>query len=61
MPRPIIRPADLDLASPGRRDYCVGLEHYTMWGVQTIPLTVFFGPKVQPGKGLVAFGSTHGN
>src|SRR5262245_27413924 len=61
MPRPIIRPADLDLDSPGRRDYWVGLEHDTMWGVQTIPLTVFVGPKAQPGKGLVAFGSTHGN
>ncbi|MBC7855125.1 MAG: succinylglutamate desuccinylase/aspartoacylase family protein [Pirellulaceae bacterium] len=61
MTRPIIRPADLDLESPGRRDYWIGLEHDTMWGVQTIPLTVFVGPQAKPGKGLVAFGSTHGN
>ena len=56
MSRPIIRPAELDLESPGRRDYWVGLEHDTMWGLQTIPLTVFVGPKAHPGKGLVASG-----
>lgn len=59
--RPLVRPRDLDLDSPGRRDYLVGLEHDTMWGMQVIPLTVFVGPQAAPGKGLVAFGSTHGN
>lgn len=61
MQRTIVRPDELDLESPGRRDYWVGLEHDTMWGLQLIPLTVFVGPDAKPGKGLVAFGSTHGN
>ena len=61
MRRTIVRPSELDLEFPGRRDYWVGLEHDTMWGLQLIPLTVFVGPQVKPGKGLVAFGSTHGN
>ena len=26
-----VAPAELDLVSPGRRDYWVGLEHDTMW------------------------------
>lgn len=51
----------LDLESPGRRDYWVSLEHDTMWGAQLIPLTVFVGPRAEKGRGLVAFGSTHGN
>lgn len=59
--RIIVKPADLDLESPGRRDYWVALEHDTMWGAQLIPLTVFVGPKVTPGQGIVAIGSTHGN
>src|SRR5687767_4518411 len=59
--RTIVRPDELDLESPGRRDYWVGLEHDTMWGLQLIPLTVFVGLDAKPGKGLVAFGSTHGN
>ena len=60
-PRQIVWPSDLDLQSPGRRDYWVALEHDTMWGSQLIPLTVWVGPDAAPGKGLVAFGSTHGN
>src|SRR5262249_49742237 len=32
-----------------------------MWGAQLIPLTVLVGPKATEGRGLVAFGSTHGN
>ena len=61
MTRLVVKPADLDLDSPGRRDYWVALEHDTMWGAQLIPLTVWVGPKVEKGRGLVAFGSTHGN
>ncbi|WP_010585027.1 M14 family metallopeptidase [Schlesneria paludicola] len=59
--RQIVKPANLDLESPGRRDYWVALEHDTMWGAQLIPLTVWVGPKAQTGRGLVAIGSTHGN
>ncbi|GIW86811.1 MAG: succinylglutamate desuccinylase [Isosphaeraceae bacterium] len=61
MPREVVFPDGLDLETPGRRDYWVALEHDTMWGAQLIPLTVMVGPKAQPGRGLVAFGSTHGN
>jgi predicted deacylase len=61
MPRVIVRPHQIDLESPGRRDYWVGLEHDTMWGLQLIPLTVLVGPQAKAGRGLVAFGSTHGN
>lgn len=61
MPRTVTSPDDLDLESPGRRDYFVALEHDTMWGAQLIPLTVIVGPRTEPGRGLVAFGSTHGN
>jgi len=61
MSRFIVQPADLDFDTPGRRDYWVALEHDTMWGAQLIPLTVFVGPQARPGRGLVAFGSTHGN
>lgn len=61
MQRLVVKPSGLDFESPGRRDYWVALEHDTMWGAQLIPVTVWVGPKAQPGKGLVAFGSTHGN
>lgn len=61
MPRTVVRPDDLDFDSLGRRDYFVSLEHDTMWGAQLIPLTVIVGPKAEPSRGLVAFGSTHGN
>ena len=59
--RRITRPAELDLDSPGRRDYWVALEHDSIWGDHLIPLTVMVGADVQPGRGLVAFGSNHGN
>jgi predicted deacylase len=59
--RPIARPADLNLDSPGRRDYWVALEHDTMWGAHLVPLSVWVGPQAREGRGLVAFGSTHGN
>ena len=61
MARVVARPEDLDLESPGRRHYWVALEHDTMWGVQLIPLTVLVGPGATEGRGLVAFGATHGN
>jgi N2-acetyl-L-2,4-diaminobutanoate deacetylase len=61
MERRIVRPRDLDLESPGRRDYWVALEHDSIWGDHLIPLTVFVGPQAKPGQGLVAFGSNHGN
>jgi len=61
MARQIVTPDQLDLDSPGRRDYWVGLEHDTMWGRHLIPLTVWVGPQAERGQGVVAFGSTHGN
>ncbi|MGE3818970.1 MAG: succinylglutamate desuccinylase/aspartoacylase family protein [Isosphaeraceae bacterium] len=61
MPRQIARPDRLDLDSPGRRDYWVALEHDSIWGDHLIPLTVWVGPGVEEGKGLVSFGSNHGN
>lgn len=61
MSRVITRPAQLDLDSPGRRDYWVALEHDSIWGDHLIPLTVWVGPEVRTGEGLVAFGSNHGN
>ncbi len=61
MSRLIVRPHQLDLESPGRRDYWVALEHDSIWGDHLIPLTVMVGPQAQPGRGLVAFGSNHGN
>lgn len=61
MSRRVVKPSELDLESPGRRDYWVALEHDTMWGAQLIPLTVWVGPDARRGQGLVAFGSTHGN
>lgn len=61
MERRTVRPEDLDLDSPGRRDYWVALEHDSIWGDHLIPLTVFVGPDVSDGIGLVAFGANHGN
>lgn len=61
MTRLIVRPNQLDLESPGRRDYFVSLEHDSIWGAHLVPLTVIVGPEAKAGEGLVAFGSTHGN
>ncbi len=61
MERKIVRPERLDLDSPGRRDYWVALEHDSIWGDHLFPLTVFVGPETKPDKGLVSFGSNHGN
>lgn len=61
MSRTIVRPHELDLTSPGRRDYFVALEHDSIWGDHLIPLTVAVGPEAAEGRGMVAFGSTHGN
>lgn len=61
MLRTIVRPEQLDLDSPGRRDYWLALEHDSIWGDHLIPLTVFVGPDAHEGEGLVAFGSNHGN
>jgi predicted deacylase len=61
MARTVVRPDELDFETPGRRDYWVALEHDTMWGAQLIPLTVLVGKRAEPGRGVVAFGSTHGN
>ncbi|MBM3526273.1 MAG: succinylglutamate desuccinylase, partial [Alphaproteobacteria bacterium] len=61
MTRQIVRPQQLDFDTPGRRDYYVALEHDSIWGDHLIPMTVLVGAKSKPGKGLVAFGSNHGN
>lgn len=61
MTRTVARPLQLDLDSPGRRDYWVALEHDSIWGDHLIPLTVWVGPEARPDEGLVAFGSNHGN
>jgi N2-acetyl-L-2,4-diaminobutanoate deacetylase len=54
-------PSQIDLDSPGRRDYLVALEHDSIWGDHLIPLTVFVGARAKAGEGLVAFGANHGN
>jgi len=59
--RIIARPSALDLDSPGRRDYYVALEHDSNWADHLIPLTIFVGPEAEDDKGLVSFGSNHGN
>src|SRR3954465_13826763 len=61
MSRIVALPRELDLDSRGRRDYWVALEHDSIWGEHHIPLTVLVGPEARPGRGLVAFGSNHGN
>ena len=61
MERRIVTAGELDLESPGRRDYRVALPHTSVWGSHLIPLTVIVGPQARPGEGLVAFGSCHGN
>ncbi len=61
MNRIVARPNQLDLDSPGRRDYWLALEHDSIWGDHLIPLTVFVGPETKPNEGLVSFGSNHGN
>ncbi len=61
MKRMIVRPGALDLESRGRRDYFVALEHDSIWGDHLIPLTVMVGPEAREGRGLVVFGSNHGN
>ena len=40
MSRVVARPNQLDLDSPGRRDYWLALEHDSIWGDHLIPLTV---------------------
>ncbi|WP_306119036.1 MULTISPECIES: succinylglutamate desuccinylase/aspartoacylase family protein [unclassified Roseitalea] len=59
--RRIVAVGELDLVSPGRRDYFVALEHDSIWGSHLIPLTVIVGPQAEDGKGLVVFGANHGN
>ncbi|MCC9608076.1 succinylglutamate desuccinylase/aspartoacylase family protein [Blastopirellula sp. JC732] len=59
--RRIVRPAELDLDSPGRRDYWVALEHDSIWGDHLLPLTVWVGQEAVADRGLVAFGANHGN
>jgi len=61
MARIVVPPEGLDVETPGRRDYYVGLEHPTLWGVYRIPVTVLVGPAAAPGRGVVAIGSTHGD
>jgi N-alpha-acetyl-L-2,4-diaminobutyrate deacetylase len=61
MTRQIASPNQLDLESPGRRDYWVALGHTSVWGSHLIPLTVMVGPQAKAGEGLVAFGANHGN
>lgn len=56
-----VRPEQLDLDSPGRRDYFVTLPRDSTWGEHFLPLTVWVGPEAEASKGLVAFGSNHGN
>jgi predicted deacylase len=56
-----VAPSELDLVSPGRRDYLVSFANDTLWAEWRVPLTVLVGPEARDGEGLVAFGSTHGN
>ena len=61
MMRKIINKNDLDLETPGRRDYYVKIEHPTLWGHYMIPITVIVGADANAAEGIVAIGSTHGN
>jgi predicted deacylase len=61
MKRIIAQPEALDFESPGRRDYFVALEDDSLWGDHLIPITVMVGPEAQPGCGVFASGSNHGN
>ena len=61
MQRSIVRAMELDLESPGRRDYWIALEQDSIWGDHLVPLTVMVGAQAKPGQGLVVFGSNHGN
>ncbi len=61
MTRRVVRRDDVDLESRGRRDYWVAVEHDSIWGDHLIPLTVVVGEKAEPGRGLAAFGATHGD
>jgi len=61
MARIVVPPEGVDFETKGRRDYYVGLEHPTLWGVYRIPVTVIVGPEAAPGRGVVATGSTHGD
>lgn len=61
MTRLAVTSSQLDFETPGQRDYWVMLEHDSLWGMHLMPLTVWVGPAAEPGKGVVAFGSTHGN
>ncbi len=59
--RAIVPASGVDVDTIGRRDYFVSFEHPTLWGSFLVPVTVFVGPEAEPGKGVVAIGSTHGN
>ena len=48
-----VPPSELDLESPGRRDYWVSLEHDSIWGEHLIPLTVLVGPQAKPGQNFI--------
>ena len=61
MGREIVSPQQVDLESPGRRDYWIALGHTSVWSSHLIPLTVIVGPQAKAGEGLVAFGANHGN
>jgi N-alpha-acetyl-L-2,4-diaminobutyrate deacetylase len=61
MSRTPVAPEALDFETPGRRDYFVKLEHTTLWAHHLIPVTVLVGREAEPGRGLTAIGSTHGN
>lgn len=61
MSREIVSSQQVDLESPGRRDYWIALGHTSVWGNHLIPLTVIVGPQAKAGEGLVAFGGNHGN
>ena len=61
MNRKIVAPEEIDFESRGRRDYFVRLEHPSVWGSYLIPVTVLAGPAAKPGRGIVGFGSTHGD
>src|SRR5260221_11503517 len=61
MTREMVMPQQVDIETPGRRDYWVMLEHDRRWGAHLIPLSVWVGREATRGKGVVAIGSTHGN
>ena len=57
----VVPAADVDLESPGRRDYLVALPHDSIWGDHLVPLTVLDRPERTTGPWAGGVRGTHGD